>query len=390
MPNSTFRKRSLVVPVFIPSLLFTAGEGAVFPILPSAAQHMGASLAVAGFLGGIVLLGTVLFDIPAARIVSSLGERRSMILSALVTALALVGAQLSINIWQLGACMMVAGAMNASFGLARHGFLAEHVPFEQRARALSLMGGMFRGGALIGPLIGSAVIYMVGIQWVYAVAVAMALLAASILYFGPKDAVEDSTEATTISPVRIAVAYRERLLTVGLSALTVSVMRTVRSVGLPLWGIYIGLHPGTTELVIGIAGALDFALFYTSGQVMDKFGRRWALVPMLFGMAIANFVLLGSRSELSFLVVALIMSLANAAGSGLVLTLGADIAPAGERNEFLAVYRVMTDGGAAATPIILSLLTATITLPGAIAVFACASVGSAFYGKYALDKMGIK
>jgi MFS family permease len=388
--NSTFRKRDLIVPVFLPSLLFTAGEGAIIPILPAAAEKMGANLAMAGLLGGIILLGTVLFDLPAGRVVAVLGERRSMILSALIAAAALIGAQLSTTLIELGACMVIIGAMNATFGLARHSYLAENVPFEQRARTLSLMGGMFRGGGLIGPLIGSAVIFSFGLNWVYTVAVSLALISAIILYFGPKDPISEVTEAVRLSPAKIIYKYRERLFSVGLAAMLVSVMRTARSIGLPLWGIYIHMHPGQVELIIGIAGALDFALFYVSGQVMDKFGRRWALIPMLVGMAIANFALLGAHDSTTFLLVALLMSVANATGSGVVLTLGADISPAEERSDFLAVFRVLTDGGSAATPMLLSALTALIALPGATLSFGLLSIFGAFWGHRSLNKMGIR
>jgi MFS family permease len=286
--------------------------------------------------------------------------------------------------------MIVLGAMNAAFGLARHSYLAEHVPFEQRARTLSLMGGMFRGGALIGPLIGAAVIYTLGIQWVYSVAVALSLIAAIVLFFAPKDPVMEATEVAQLSPAKLAYKYRDRLLTVGLAAMMVSVMRTARAVGLPLWGIYTDMHPGTVELFIGLAGALDFALFYVSGQIMDKYGRRWALIPMLLGMAVANFALLWAHDATAFLVVALIMSLANATGSGLVLTLGADMAPPEERSDFLALWRLLTDGGAAATPMILSLLTAAVALPGAIGIFGILSLASAAWGYHSLNKLGIR
>ena len=389
-PNQNFRKRDLVVPVFLPSLLFTSGEGALMPILPAAAENMGANLAVAGLLGGIVLLGTVLFDLPAGRLVALIGERKSMIVSALIACIALIGAQLSTNIYELGACMVVLGAMNAAFGLARHSYLAEHVPFEQRARTLSLMGGMFRGGALIGPLLGSAVIYAFGIQWVYSVAVGLTLISAIILFFAPKDPVMEVTEAVRLTPVKLAFKYRERLLSVGLAAMMVSVMRTARAVGLPLWGIYTHMHPGTVELFIGIAGALDFALFYTSGQIMDKYGRRWALIPMLVGMGVANFALLWAHNATAFLIVALIMSLANATGSGLVLTLGADMAPPEERSDFLALWRLLTDGGSAITPMLLSALTAAIALPGAIGVFGTLSLAAAAWGYRSLNKLGIR
>ena len=56
------------------------------------------------------------------------------------------------------------------------------------------------------------------------------------------------------------------------------------------------------------------------------------------------------------------MSLANGLGSGIILTLGADLAPADARNEFLAGYRLLIDGGVAAAPPALAALAATIGL----------------------------
>lgn len=35
----------------------------------------------------------------------------------------------------------------------------------------------------------------------------------------------------------------------------------------------IGIAETQTAIIIGIAGAIDFALFYAGGQLMDRFGR---------------------------------------------------------------------------------------------------------------------
>ena len=390
MGNDNFRKRDLIVPVFIPSILFSAGEGAILPILPTAAEKLGADLPLAGFIAGIAFLGVVLFDIPAAKLVGMLGERRSMILAALTATVAYIGLEFTESLWFMAIAMMVIGAMSATYGLARHGYLAEHVPFEQRARAFSLMGGMFRGGYLIGPLIGSAVIYVWGVHAVYFVAIVASLLSALVLYRSPSDERADATEIEKISTFKTLYRNRGKLATAGAAVASVSILRTVRQIGLPLWGIYIGMHPGTTSLFIGIAGALDFALFYVSGQIMDRFGRRWALIPTLIGMSLALVALTTVTNQTAFLIVALIFSLANATGSGLVLTLGADLAQAGERNEFLASFRLMNDAGTAATPMVLGALTAAIALPGSILAFAALGLAGAALGYWSLPKYGIR
>ena len=389
--NTTgFQIRSLAIPVFVPSLLFSTGEASLIPILPSAAQRLGADLPTAGFIAGLTVMGMVFFDIPSSRIVNRLGERRAMILAAVIASLCITGALFATSIWMLGISVFAAGSMASIFALARHAFLTEFVPFTHRARSLSILGGMFRGGAFLGPMVGAGVVFAFGEHWVYTVGILFCLAAASVLLMVPAGSIQDTPTDTHSSPWRIFAQERGKLSTVGLTSTILAMLRTVRQIGLPLWGLYIGMHPGTVSLFIGIAGALDVALFYVSGQIMDRFGRRWAVVPCLVGMAVTHVALIFAHTPTWFLVVAIAMSLANATGSGVVLTLGADMAPEGQRNEFLAAYRLLVDAGVAVTPVVLSSLTVAITLSGAIGVMAGISLVGAGMGWRYLPKFGIR
>lgn len=390
MSNPGFRKRHLVVPVFIPSMLFSSGEGAILPILPTTALHLGASLPVAGLVAGLTMVGTVIFDVPAAKLVHKYGERRSMLASSLVAAVALIAAMISPNLWALGLSVLIAGAMISTFALARHSFMAEHVPITHRARSLSLLGGMFRAGAFIGPAVAAGVVFAFGTQWVYVAGSLLCLASGIVLILSPKNAVPDTTGGHHGSAIAVAVREWRKLATVGMAATIVASLRTVRQVGLPLWGIFIGMHPGTVSLYIGVAGFLDFVLFYASGQIMDRFGRRWVLIPTLVGLALSHYSLVFAHDANGFLVVALLMSLANSLGSGIVLTLGADLAPQDARGEFLAAYRLLVDAGVAITPLLLSAMTVGITLPGAIVVFATVSLFGAALGHTGLKRLGIR
>lgn len=390
MSNPAFRKRELIFPVFVPSMLFSAGEGAIVPILPSAAQHLGASLPVAGFIAGLTMVGTVLFDVPAAKLVHRFGERRAMLLSSVIAAAALIGALMANTLWLLGIWILIAGAMISVFALARHAFMAEQVPLAHRARALSLLGGMFRAGGFIGPVIAAAVVYAFGLHWVYLAGAVLCLASGAVLLAAPKDSVPDGSGGHHGSAMAVARREWRKLATVGTAATILGSIRTVRQVGLPLWGVFIGLHPGAVSLAIGIAGLLDFVLFYSSGQIMDRWGRRWAIMPTLVGMALAHFALIYAHTDVWFIVVCLVMSLANGLGSGIVLTLGADLAPHDARNEFLAAYRLQVDTGVAITPALLSVLTVAITLPGAIVAFSGLSMFGAWLGWRYLPRFGIR
>jgi MFS family permease len=70
---------------------------------------------------------------------------------------------------------------------------------------------------------------------------------------------------------------------------------------------------------------------------------------------------------LSFWILASVTALANAMSAGINMILGADLAPAGARNEFLASFRLLTSGGVAFAPALISLLTAALGLAPALA-----------------------
>ncbi|HKU12001.1 MAG TPA: MFS transporter, partial [Sinomonas sp.] len=58
MPSDApFSFRSIALPVFLPTLLFSTGEGAILPIIPIAAHNLGASLALAGLVASMVMVG---------------------------------------------------------------------------------------------------------------------------------------------------------------------------------------------------------------------------------------------------------------------------------------------------------------------------------------------
>ena len=359
--------------MFTPSLLFGIAEGGLLPIIPASAQAMGASLPTAGIILGLVMIGTLFADIPAARLINILGERKAMMSAAAVASLGILLASIATALWVLGLGVFILGASVAVFGLARHSYLTEVVPYSHRARALSILGGVFRAGHFIGPLIGAALIVLIDLQAVYWNAVAFCALAALILIFIKPDRMPDTPATVPGGTWKVAKRESKKLATLGVTSAIIGGLRTARLVGLPLWALSIGLPPATIALYMGIAGALDLALSYSSGQIMDRFGRRWSALPTLLGLSLTFSLLTLATNETTFLAVALLMSLANGVGSGIILVIGADLAPKGERNEFLASYRLLVDSGVAAAPLVISGVTALLGL--SIAMFTVSGLG---------------
>jgi len=376
-----FNFRSIVLPAIAPTLLFSIGEGAIIPIIPVVADNLGATLAISGVIAAMILVGQLFGDIPSGWIVARIGERNAMIYAALLSVVGLLTALVAPNPLVLGIGIFAIGLSTAVFALARHAFMTSFVPLEFRARSLSTLGGTFRLGYFIGPFISAAIIHLTGstqaVFWVHIVG----CVGAAILLLVLKDPSEMLIEKRTASPNREGEKFvaaeshglfrtiwnsRAVLLRLGSGAALIGAMRASRQVILPLWAVSIGVPDAQTALVIGIAGAIDFALFYASGQIMDRFGRLWSALPSMIGLGLGHILLAVTHdlpaAFLWFVIAAFLMSVANGVGSGILMTLGADLADQRNPAPFLGAWRFTGDAGGAAAPLALSALTALVSI----------------------------
>lgn len=354
--------RELVLPVFVPSLIFSAGENVLLPMIPAGAEKLGADLTAASLVAGMIMVGTLIADIPAAKFVARIGERKGMILASILAAFGLIVSAFATNLWVMGFGVLVVGMCASTFALARHTYMAGAVPYEVRARASSTLGGMFRAGGLLGPFIAAALILLGDFKFIYWGAALLCGMAAVVLFFAKTDEASDMGSKTSHSTWHITKREWKKLSTLGVASAILAIVRTARIVGLPLWALNLKIDAGTTSLLIGGAAILDFALFYASGQVMDKWGRRAAAVPTLALMGITMFLLPLTNDAVGLFWVAIAMSLANGLGSGLIMTIGADLAPADARGEFLGAFRFLVDAAVAITAPVLAIASATLGL----------------------------
>lgn len=373
--------------IYGPTVLFALGEGAVLPLLPVIAAELGADIATAALIAAALVVGQLCGNIPAGWAVARIGERAAMAAGGAVALVGALGLVFAPSLPVLAVSVFVIGFCAAVFGLARHSFMTTRIPLAYRARALSLLGGTFRLGMFVGPFVAAALLSIFGDEHASVWFFAACLLASIVLVLlGPDPETrvaapardprvsEDTGEPVTGSvrvPGRAGVfatmwRHRDVLSRLGLAAASLSAVRSVRQTVLPLWGVSIGLDAQTIALVVGISGAIDFALFYASGQVMDRFGRLWAALPAMLLMG-AGFLALAFTHDLPqaamwFAMFAAVLGVGNGLSSGILLTLGADVAPQTDPAAFLGSWRTITDAGGAAAPVIVSGVTALSSL----------------------------
>ncbi|HEY2042634.1 MAG TPA: MFS transporter [Jatrophihabitans sp.] len=362
--DSQFSLRSILIPAFGPAVMFGVAEGAVLPVVALSARDRGASVAMASVVVALIGVGSLLSNIPSAVITTRFGERKAIIAAAAVSAIAMIIAATAPTAAVLGLAMLLIGFANAVFNLARQSYLTEAVPIELRARALSTLGGSARIGIFIGPFIGAAVIPYSGIRAAYLVGFVAALLAGATAMFS-RDLVakgqRDKKRAST-SIRSVLVSHRQIFLTVGVGVVLISAVRASRQVVIPLWAEHLNLSPSATSIIYGLSGAIDMLVFYPAGKLMDRRGRQWVSLPSMILMGVSLLLVPLSTGFVSLLLPALMLGFGNGIGAGMVATLGADFAPPDARPSFLAIWRLLSDTGSCAGPVVLSAVTSLATL----------------------------
>ena len=373
--SEEFRLRSVAVAAYAPATLFGLAEGSMMPVVALSALDRGASTSIAALIGALLGIGSIVTNIPSGILATRIGERKSMLVAAAITAIGLAcclvnlgrGAS-SLLVYGLG--ILLIGSASSVYSLARQAYLTEMVPPHMRARALSTLGGTLRIGMFLGPFLGAGAMQLCGLPGAYYVSLAAIAVAGVIVHRVPdlEETAEHRAAALQVTTVGIVKQYWRLFLTLGTGILLLQAIRQTRQVVIPLWAAHIGLSPTANSVIYGIAGGIDALTFYPAGKVMDVRGRRWVAVPCAFIMGISFLLMPLTHGAVTLAVTAMIMGFGNGIGSGIVMTLGADTSPSIGRPTFLGIWRELGDAGQGIGPLILSVVTAVAGLASGIVV----------------------
>jgi MFS family permease len=377
------------VAAYGPTTLASIGHGAVAPLVALSALAMGASLHVSALVTGLVGIGQLMGDLPASWVATRLGEKRAIVAACLWDAACLGLAFFASSLAVLSVAVFSLGLAGSVFGLARQSYVTEAVPLRYRARALSSLGGAFRIGTFIGPLVGSLLVARWDLSSAYGFAAVMSVLAAGVTLLLPDLPGERAARRTPLAEARLwSVLRRHRrvLATLGTGILILSLVRSARQAILPLWCASIELDASATSLIFAASMAVDMSLFFIGGSIMDRFGRLWVAVPSLviLGLGMAGLAL--THRPATVVIAALVLGLGNGIGAGLVMVLGSDASPDVGRAQFLSGWRLMGDLGNTLGPLAISGIVALASLAAStVAMGAVAWLGAAWLG-YAIKR----
>ena len=378
VPDEPFAVRPVIVGVIVPALLLGIAVGVALPLIPLSAARLGGDLATAGFVAALLPVGKIISDLPAGALAARIGDRAAMLLAGVLAVIAFVGLAAAPVLWVLALSVLLLGIATGIFHLARHAYVAEVAPPHVRGRILSTLGGMHRLGYFVGPFLGALVILGGSPRPAYWLGTGFAVATLAVLAAVRPATGDRSTASAGAAPapslLRVIVRDRRMFMTLGSATFLVGAIRGARLTVLPLWGAYLGLDAEVISVIFGISGAIDMLLFYPAGKIMDRFGRLWIALPSMLIMSVAMALLPLTDSAAELTVVAVLLGLGNGLGSGIIMTLGADVAPADARSSFLGVWRLFQDSGEAAGPLVVAAAAGLGSL--AAGVYAAASFGA--------------
>jgi MFS family permease len=148
--------------------------------------------------------------------------------------------------------------------------------------------------------------------------------------------------------------HRHTLVTLGVAVVIIGASRSLRNGLLPLWADHVGLSATTTSLIFAVAASVDIALFFPGGWLMDTRGRAVVAIPVVATTAVACLVLPLATTAVAVTAVMVLIAVGNGLGSGIVMTLGADAAPADGRSQFLGGWRLCGDIGNTGGPLLVA------------------------------------
>ena len=378
----------MLLAIYLPAVLLAICDGLLIPTLPVFAESFGVSIGWVGLVLAAEGIGTLFADVPAGHVVNGMRARPAMILGmGLITAAALASALAPTLAWLFG-FRFLSGVGLSVWNVSRHVFLTSATSSVNRGRTMGVFGGLTRLGGFIGPASGGVLATYFGLRSPFVLYVligvgAMLLLALIKLPAGmaePRRRPEDGPLERAARGKALGEA-RGRLLNAGGAQLLGQAVRAGRRVLVPLYATQVlGLDVGVAGVIVSVSNLADMSLFYPAGLIMDRLGRKFAIVPSFIIQAVGMALVPFSGGAVGLGAAAVLMGIGNGISAGTMLTLGADLAPRGAVAAFLGRWRLIGDAGYVAGPVVVGFVGQALGLgPSALAVAAIGGGTAAWF-----------
>jgi MFS family permease len=371
---------------YLPALVFALGTGIAIPAIPTLAKSFNVGFGVASGVLTAFLLGGTIGTIPTGWLIDRFGRRRIMLAGPLLTAALAFGVTISQNFPELLVLRFLDGWSAQMWLLGRMVGISARAGADQRGRQVSWMFGFDSVGRLAGPVAGGFIAAAWGLRAPFAAYGVMALLALIPVLMFIKD-VEDVHPRERMGAGKDAAKTMLRVIVPRLGFFAVAFAGALARgpIFAGLFHLYAAftydLGPKAIGLLATAGSAMSLPIGFLAGWLMDRFGRRRALIPGFIGTGATLLLLAGTallHASLVWYVAAyLTVVVTQSFTSGSNQTIGADVAPPEARGVFLGFWNFTSQSGASLSPIAFAYLADTAGYPAAFTMLAVAALSVA-------------
>lgn len=351
--------------------------GIAQPVLPLYLQNLGATVAVIGVVESARAIGLLLASLPSNSVLKRLTLRNAAALGCVIVSMALVSMFFARTIPAIFASWLVVGCGLSVYELARHQFQANYVANVFRGRAMAGLGGIHRLGSILGPAFGGWLASRFGFSAPFLVMAALFVCAAIVGFIAlpndhqtPKN--QSAADARQGSILKTWQDNKGILAVAGSSMVLLQVIRRARPVLITLIAAnLLGLGVEQIGIILSVGSMADTAMFLPAGQVMDRFGRKAAIIPSILLQSVGFLCLPITTGFATMTAAASLIGFGNGLSSGTMMTLGADLSPDDQRIAFLALWRMFSSTGFILGPNIVGVFSTLFALAPASILVGC-------------------
>ena len=357
------------------------GFGGVVPALPLYAKSFGVSASAIGLAIAVYGLARFVVAMPSGQLCDRLGRRPTLAIGGVVSALG--------NLWCAEAgsfpefiiARFLAGAGAGLVLTAGQIVLADITRPDRRGRMMAIYHGVFIFAVGIGPFPGGLLADHLGLAAPFRAYAAAGFLVTGVAWFAVGETRRLShpqggrgwTRGPTLGAQVRLLAAQIGFVLVCLVGLVNAVVRTGGLFNIiPILGsVRLGLSVAEIGGGLALGSVIGLAVAYPTGMLVDRFGRKTVIVPatMLAGLSLLMFCFAPSYPW--FTAACVLWGVAISVGGSAPVAYAADLAPPGMNATAMSTYRMVSDFGYVAGPIVLGLvvdgygtITALVTAAG--------------------------
>jgi MFS family permease len=388
--------RDMLLSMHLPAISIGFGLGATVVVIPQLTEDLGEGMVAAMMVFILQQLGTAVAPLPTGFLIDKIGRRKMLLAGPILIA---ISSLLIVRvIVQDGSFMEIllyrffGGVGEQMWMLSRLTVIADTSGAQQRGKQITSMFGVQQVGNLTGPVIGGAASVAIGLWVPFAIHAVIVIIGVLPSFFIVKETMTKPAPAASGSGsgtvVRRGLSRADLMAPPIPQVFLAQFLANVTRGGIFGGGVivvYAFYGFGLSELEIGgLRSAMSFIgipVTFGAGYVMDRYGRKFTIVPGLtlsgLAMVFLAYTDAFNVSTSVFIVGFILVHFAVSLISGNMQTLGTDVAPAHARGAFFGVSRQIAQTGSLSSPVSFAFLVSFFSYTVAFSFLGAAALAAA-------------